>query len=92
MCLLQAVLRGLSAKFSQATEMMRWLKEAANISTRSTEQPVSWTTPLGLRCVQPYLINVCPDPSCIDKTAEQFHQQAKIISVYHAMLICTLSL
>ena len=59
---MQAVLRGLSAKFSQATEMMRWLKEAANISTRSTEQPVSWTTPLGLRCVQPYLINVRPGP------------------------------
>ena len=52
------MLQGLSAKFSQATDIMRWLKEAANTSTRNTQQPVSWTTPLGLRCVQPYLINV----------------------------------
>ena len=31
-------------------------------STRNTEQPVAWTTPLGLRCVQPYLINVGRHP------------------------------
>ncbi len=55
---LQATLRGLSAKFSRATETMRWLRQCASTLSRETKQTVSWTTPLGLRCVQPYLKNV----------------------------------
>ena len=54
----QATLQGLEAKFSQATEIMKWLKQAASRTTKLTKQPVTWTTPLGLRCVQPYLKNV----------------------------------
>ena len=60
---LQATLRGLSAKFSRATETMRWLRQCASTLSRETKQTVSWTTPLGLRCVQPYLKNVRPPHS-----------------------------
>ena len=59
----QATLRGLSAKFSRATETMRWLRQCASTLSRETKQTVSWTTPLGLRCVQPYLKNVRPPHS-----------------------------
>ena len=59
----QATLRGLSAKFSRATETMRWLRQCASTLSRETKQTVSWTTPLGLRCVQPYLKNVRPPRS-----------------------------
>jgi len=55
---IQATLQGLVAKFSQATDIMKWLKQAASMTTKLTKQPVTWTTPLGLRCVQPYLKDV----------------------------------
>ena len=57
---MQATLKGLSAKFSRATETMRWLRQCASTLSRETKQTVAWTTPLGLRCVQPYLKNVRP--------------------------------
>ena len=56
----QATLKGLSAKFSRATETMRWLRQCASTLSRETKQTVSWTTPLGLCCVQPYFKNVHP--------------------------------
>ena len=59
----QATMEGLSAKFSSATETMRWLRKCASTLARETKQVVAWTTPLGLRCVQPYLRNVRPPRS-----------------------------
>ena len=46
--------------FNSATAIMHWLSECAQIIAASDE-PVQWTTPLGLPVVQPYR---CACKSC----------------------------
>lgn len=61
-CCTQATMQGLSAKFSRATEIMRWLRQSASAVAKTTGRPVAWSTPLGLRCVQPYVKHVRLSP------------------------------
>ena len=40
--------------FTGAREIMSWLQECSEICCRNG-QPMSWITPLGLPCIQPYV-------------------------------------
>ncbi len=50
---MQLVIDSLGELFNSATAIMHWLSECARIIAASDE-PVRWTTPLGLPVVQPY--------------------------------------
>lgn len=50
---LQKVLEGLDERFGKANKVMNWLSDCAKAIAR-TEEPVQWTTRLGLPVVQPY--------------------------------------
>jgi len=56
-CVAQAVIKGLSENFAEATHIMKWLAECARAVT-GMNQTVLWTTPLGLPVCQPYRKNV----------------------------------
>ena len=49
----QIIISSLGELFNSATAIMHWLSECAQIIAASDE-PVQWTTPLGLPVVQPY--------------------------------------
>ena len=49
----QIIISSLGELFNSATAIMHWLSECARIIAASDE-PVRWTTPLGLPVVQPY--------------------------------------
>lgn len=50
---MQLTIDSLGELFNSATAIMHWLSECARIIAASDE-PVRWTTPLGLPVVQPY--------------------------------------
>ena len=50
---MQIIISSLGEMFNSATAIMHWLSECAQIIAASDE-PVQWTTPLGLPVVQPY--------------------------------------
>ena len=65
---MQATLQGLSAQLSQATEIIKWLEQSAKTYTKEIGSLVTWTTPLGLRCVQPYvkIVRLCEAPESLN--------------------------
>eukprot|EP00667_Euglena_gracilis_P002541 EG_transcript_2545 len=48
-------LESLGVVFSRARELQDWLKVVAKTVVTDTRQPISWTTPLGIPVVQPYV-------------------------------------